>query len=347
MGILYTMFLKKVCEFSRIAMLPDLMEKLESVQYSAALAVTGTWKRISRKTLYNELAMLPDLMEKPESVQYSAALAVTGTWKRTSRKTLYNELGWESLNAQRWCRRLTLFFKYVKGLSLEYTSDPIPLPQYSQYNLRKQSSSGRITARTDRIQFSFSPSCTSEWNKLEPEVRLVSSPTNFKNMLLSRVCPSANAVFGIYDPIGLSYLTQLIVDLNNLNLHKFQHKFKDTLSPMCPASDGVEDVEHFLLQCLSFAAQRQDLLAKVAELLHPFPNFTNLSTEALVQQLAYGDNDLPDDLNRTILQLICALFMKQAVLARIMDSVTLWLPAIFVIAIFVVAIYCSYFYILN
>ena len=310
MGILYTMFLKKICEFSRIAMLPNLMEKLESVQYSAALAVTGTWKR-------------------------------------TSRKTLYNELGWESLNAQRWCRRLTLFFKYVKGLSLEYTSDPIPLPQYSQYNLRKQSSGGRITARTDRIQFSFYPSCTSEWNKLEPEVRLVSSPTNFKNMLLSRVCPSANAVFGIYDPIGLSYLTQLIVDLNNLNLHKFQHKFKDTLSPMCPASDGVEDVEHFLLQCLAFAAQRQDLLPKVAELLHPFPNFTNLSTEALVQLLAYGDNDLPDDLNRTILQLICALFMKQAVLARIMDSVTLWLPAIFVIAIFVVAIYCSYFYILN
>ena len=34
--------------------------------------------------------------------------------------------------------------------------------------------------------------------------------------------------------------------------------------------------------------------------------------------------------------------MKQAVLARIMDSVTLWLPAIFFIAI-----YCSYFFILQ
>ena len=34
------------------------------------------------------------LVEKLESVQYSAALAVTGTWRGTSRKRLYNELGW-------------------------------------------------------------------------------------------------------------------------------------------------------------------------------------------------------------------------------------------------------------
>ena len=37
-------------------------------------------------------------MEKLESVQYSAALAVTGAWRGTSREKLYNELGWESLN---------------------------------------------------------------------------------------------------------------------------------------------------------------------------------------------------------------------------------------------------------
>ena len=33
-----------VCEFSQNIILPSLMEKLESVQYSAALAVTGTGK---------------------------------------------------------------------------------------------------------------------------------------------------------------------------------------------------------------------------------------------------------------------------------------------------------------
>ena len=38
------------------------------------------------------------LMGKLESVQYSAALAVTGTWRGTCRERLYNELGWESLS---------------------------------------------------------------------------------------------------------------------------------------------------------------------------------------------------------------------------------------------------------
>ena len=75
---------------------------------------------------------------------------------------------------------------------------------------------------------------------------------------------------------------------------------------MCPTSDGIEDVENFLSQSLSFVVQRQDLLAIVAALLHPFLNFTNLSNEALVQLLLYGDNDLPDDLNRAILRLTCA-----------------------------------------
>ena len=52
---------------------------------------------------------LPKLMDKLESVQYSAALAITGTWRGTSRDKLYLELGWESLNFLRWSRRLTLF----------------------------------------------------------------------------------------------------------------------------------------------------------------------------------------------------------------------------------------------
>ena len=36
------------------------------------------------------------LMAKIESVQYQAALAITGTWQGTSRIKLYNELGLET-----------------------------------------------------------------------------------------------------------------------------------------------------------------------------------------------------------------------------------------------------------
>ena len=49
----------KVCEFSQNIVLPNLMEKLESVQYSAALAVTGTWRGTSREKLYAELGWEP------------------------------------------------------------------------------------------------------------------------------------------------------------------------------------------------------------------------------------------------------------------------------------------------
>ena len=56
---------------------------------------------------FRQEVILPNLMEKLESVQYSAALAVTGTWRGTSREKLYAELGWESLSSRRRSRRFT------------------------------------------------------------------------------------------------------------------------------------------------------------------------------------------------------------------------------------------------
>ena len=41
----------KACEFSGSVILTSLMEKLDSVQYSAARAITGTWRGISREML--------------------------------------------------------------------------------------------------------------------------------------------------------------------------------------------------------------------------------------------------------------------------------------------------------
>ena len=52
---------------------------------------------------------LSNQMEKIESVQFSAALAVLGAWREASRERSYVELGWESLSLRRWSRRLTLF----------------------------------------------------------------------------------------------------------------------------------------------------------------------------------------------------------------------------------------------
>ena len=51
--------------------------------------------------------------KKLETVQYNAALAITGAIKGTSREKLYQELGLEYLQQRRWMRRLCLFYKVV------------------------------------------------------------------------------------------------------------------------------------------------------------------------------------------------------------------------------------------
>ena len=78
---------------------------------------------------YSHSVVLTNQMEKLESVQYSAALAIIGDWKGTSRDKLYDELGWESLNLRRWSRRLILFYKIVNNLTSDYTRQPIPYLQ--------------------------------------------------------------------------------------------------------------------------------------------------------------------------------------------------------------------------
>ena len=143
---------------------------------------------------FSQNIILSNLVEKLESVQYSAALAVTGTWRGTSREKLYTELGWESLSSRRWSRRLTLFYKIINNLSPAYTKDPIPPLHQSQYSLRCQDVIGRLRARTEKFKSSFYPNCLSEWNKLQPELRLAPSVAIFKKKFLSIIRPPAKSV---------------------------------------------------------------------------------------------------------------------------------------------------------
>ena len=119
-------------------------------------------------------------MQKIESVQYSAAMAVTETWRGISREKLYTELGWESLSSRRWSKRLTLFCKLVNNLAHKYTLDPIPPRHNSQYYLRNKGVIGQLNASTEQFKLSFYPNCLSEWNKLEPELKLAHSIAFFK-----------------------------------------------------------------------------------------------------------------------------------------------------------------------
>ena len=138
----------------------------------------------------------------------------------------------------------------------------------------------------------------SKLNKLDSEIRLAPSVAIFKRKLLSIIRPHAKSVFGIHEPIGLSYLTQIRVGLSKLKFHEFRHNFRDAIDPMCPTNDGIEDTEQFLLLCPSFNIHRRNLLAGVSKLLRPYVQINSLPNNVLIQILLYGDNDLSMDVNR-------------------------------------------------
>ena len=73
------------------------------------------YRGLAMKCEYADSFKLNHLMEKLESVQYTAALAIIGAWKGTSLEKLYNELGWDSLFLRLWSRHLALIFKFVNN----------------------------------------------------------------------------------------------------------------------------------------------------------------------------------------------------------------------------------------
>ena len=72
--------------------------------------------------------------------------------------------------------------------------------------------------------------------------------------------------------MGLAILRQLRVGLSKLNFHIFRHDFSDTIDPMCPANDGVEDTMPF---CQSYEEPRREPLNGFNEFCLLVPSLTS------------------------------------------------------------------------
>ena len=104
---------------------------------------------------YNVNTSVHYLMSRLESVQYSAALAITGAWKGTSRDKIYHELGWETLADRRWHHRLTLFYKIINGLTPSYSKAIIPDATCHRYALRHSDCVPSMRYRTEAFENGF------------------------------------------------------------------------------------------------------------------------------------------------------------------------------------------------
>ena len=108
--------------------------------------------------------------EKLESIQYSARLAITGAIRGTSSEKLYQELGLESLKSRRWFRKLCHFYKILNEKSLSHLFDLIPnLNRVCE--IRHSNNIPAIHTRHSYFKNSFFTSTISEWNNLDCKIR--------------------------------------------------------------------------------------------------------------------------------------------------------------------------------
>ena len=89
-----------------------------------------------------------------ESLQYNAALAITGAIRETSQEKLYAELGFKSLKNQCWFRRLCAFYKIYLSKNPDYLFRIIP-KRISHYNTQSNHVIEGLWCRTVFKTYSF------------------------------------------------------------------------------------------------------------------------------------------------------------------------------------------------
>ena len=240
-------------------------------------------------------------MKELESVQYQAALAVTGAWKGSSRVKIYSELGWESLHHRRYFRRITQFFKIMIGLTPQYLVDPIPMPRRHLFGRHITNDIYRFSYKNDRFLYSFYPDAVNSWNALDADVRKTETLSGFKKIIMKSIQPQKRSIFNVHDEKGIRHIFQLRVGLSSLRAHKKNHNFKDTPDDRCPCGNGIESTEHFLLKCSFYQMQRETLLSSVNPIISVVSSENSCISPEFAEILLYGNEKLDPHQNKTIL----------------------------------------------
>ena len=103
--------------------------------------------------------------KKIESVQYNAALAITGEIQGTSREKLYKQLGLETLKSRRWLKKLCCFYKIKNNGIPSCLAELIP-SEFHLYDARNTRNISRYSCRAYALKYSFFPWTINKWNKL-------------------------------------------------------------------------------------------------------------------------------------------------------------------------------------
>ena len=108
--------------------------------------------------------------QKMEIIQYNAALIITGAIRGSSRENPYQELGLETLQQRRWYRKLCCFYKMLKSQSPKYLYSIIPIHNMS-HRTRQCNKIPAINVKHDFFKKTFFPSTIIEWFKLDWKIK--------------------------------------------------------------------------------------------------------------------------------------------------------------------------------
>ena len=97
--------------------------------------------------IYDQTFIVP-FQQKMEIIQFNAALAITGAIRGSSREKPYQELGLETLQQRRWYRKLCCFYKILKSQSPKYLYSIIPIHNMS-YRTRQCNKIPAINVKHD------------------------------------------------------------------------------------------------------------------------------------------------------------------------------------------------------
>ena len=147
---------------------------------------------------------LSSLMEKVERVQYQAALAITGAWQGSSHSKIYDELGWETLSDRRKYRRVLQIHKIINNNILSYLNEKLPPYCREMFSGSMCTTFHAIRCKSYICMNSFFPDAIASWN-LFMEIfnyKVVPSLTLLKNDIISLIRPESKSFFKIHDPTG-------------------------------------------------------------------------------------------------------------------------------------------------
>ena len=155
-------------------------------------------------------------MEKVERIQYQAAILVTGTWQGSSRSKLYEELGWEMLSERRRYRRILQVYKTSNGKTPSYLNDKLPAHPRPLFIGNERNTFHELICRSNRDTESFSSDAIASWNIFIRHFDNAPSFVTLKDHIISLLRPKTKSIFGIHDPLRNSITLSIVSELKSI-----------------------------------------------------------------------------------------------------------------------------------